>query len=78
MLLSVGIETAPRLSLSVPELSVVGEGDDRFVYVVGEDRAAKRVQVRTGLRQNGRIEVLEGLQPGQQVVSEGASSSATE
>jgi membrane fusion protein (multidrug efflux system) len=71
MLLSVGIETAPRLSLSVPELSVVGEGDDRFVYVVGEDGAAKRVQVRTGLRQNGRIEVVEGLQPGQQVVTEG-------
>lgn len=71
MLLNVGIETAPRLSLSVPELSVVGEGDERFVYVVGEDGAAKRVPVRTGLRQNGRIEVLEGLQPGQQVVTEG-------
>jgi membrane fusion protein (multidrug efflux system) len=71
MLLSVGIETAPRLSLSVPELSVVGEGDSRFVYVVGQDEVAKRAQVRTGLRQNGRIEILEGLAPGQQVVTEG-------
>ncbi len=71
MLLAVAIETAPRLSLSVPELAVVGEGDSRFVYVVGEDGTAKRIQIRTGLRQEGRIEVLEGLNPGQKVVTEG-------
>ncbi len=71
MLLTVGIETAPRLSLSVPELAVIGEGDSRFVYLVGADGTAKRQQVRTGLRQGGRIEILDGLQPGQQVVTEG-------
>lgn len=71
MLLTVAIETAPRMSLSVPELAVIGEGDSRFVYVVGEDGAAKRQQVRTGLRQAGRIEILEGLQPGQKVITEG-------
>jgi membrane fusion protein (multidrug efflux system) len=71
MLLTVAIETAPRLSLSVPELAVIGEGDSRFVYVVGPDGAAKRQQVRTGLRQEGRVEILDGLRPGQQVVTEG-------
>jgi membrane fusion protein (multidrug efflux system) len=71
MMLTVGIETAPRLSLSVPELAVVGEGDVRFVYVIGEGDKAKRVEVRTGLRSEGRIEILEGLTPGQQVVTEG-------
>lgn len=71
MLLTVGIETAPRASLSVPELAVVGEGDARFVYVVGEDGKARRTQVRTGVRSNGRVEILEGLQPGQRVVTEG-------
>ncbi|MBA3678370.1 MAG: efflux RND transporter periplasmic adaptor subunit [Sphingosinicella sp.] len=70
MLLTVGIETAPRLSLSVPELSVVGEGDQRFVYVVDKG-AAKRVPVRTGVRMGGRVEILAGLRPGQQVVTEG-------
>ena len=70
MLLTVGIETAPRLSLSVPELAVVGEGDARFVYVI-EDGVAKRRPVRTGVRSNGRIEIIEGLRPGQQVVAEG-------
>lgn len=70
MLLTVGIETAPRLSLSVPELAVVGEGDSRFVYTVDKG-TAKRVQVRTGVRSNGRIEILQGLRQGQQVVTEG-------
>ena len=71
MLLTVAIETAPRLGLSVPELAVVGEGDQRFVYVVGKDGKAKRTPVKTGLRSAGRIEILEGLQPGQPVVTEG-------
>jgi membrane fusion protein (multidrug efflux system) len=71
MLLTVGIETAPRMSLAVPELSVVGEADSRFVYVVGKDQTARRVQVRTGLRSNGRIEILEGLKPGDRVVTDG-------
>lgn len=71
MLLTVSIETAPRLGLSVPELAVIGEGDKRYVYVLGEDATVKRTEVRTGLRSGGRIEVLEGLQPGQRVVTEG-------
>ena len=71
MMLTVGIETAPRLSLSVPELAVVGEGDVRYVYVLDEKNQARRVEVRTGLRSEGRIEILEGLRPGQQVVTEG-------
>ncbi|HEV2747586.1 MAG TPA: efflux RND transporter periplasmic adaptor subunit [Allosphingosinicella sp.] len=71
MLLTVAVETAPRLSLSVPELAVVGEGDSRFVYTVGADATARRAAVRTGLRSNGRIEILEGLRPGQKVVTEG-------
>jgi membrane fusion protein (multidrug efflux system) len=70
MLLTVGIETAPRLSLSVPELAVVGEGDQRFVYTV-ENGQAKRVPVRVGMRSDGRVEIVEGLQPGQRVVTEG-------
>ncbi len=70
MLLSVAIETSPRMSLSVPELAVIGEGESRFVYVV-EKQTAKRRPVRTGLRAGGRVEILEGLRPGEPVVTEG-------
>jgi len=71
MLLTVAIEAQPRLSLSVPELAVIGEGDRRFVYTIDEKGQAKRVPVRTGTRMDGRIEILEGLRPGQRVVTEG-------
>jgi membrane fusion protein (multidrug efflux system) len=71
MLLSVDIETAPRTSLSVPELAVIGEGDQRFVYLVQQDGTVKQTPVRTGLRSEGRIEILEGLRGGQRVVTEG-------
>ena len=71
MLLTVAIETSPRLGLSVPELAVIGEGEGRFVYTVDQGGTARRTAVRTGLRNAGRIEILEGLKPGQKVVTEG-------
>ena len=71
MLLTVAIETTPRMSLSVPELAVVGEGARRFVYAVDASGTARRTEVRTGLRSAGRIEILEGLKPGQKVVTDG-------
>jgi membrane fusion protein (multidrug efflux system) len=71
MLLAVTIEVAPRLGLSVPELAVVGEGDSRFVYAVDQSGNARRTPVRTGLRSGGRVEIVEGLRPGQRVVTEG-------
>jgi len=71
MMMTVTIESATRRGLSVPELAVVGEGENRFVFAVGADGHARRIPVRTGARQSGRIEVLRGLRPGQRVVTEG-------
>lgn len=70
MLLTVTIESAARMSLAVPELAIVGEGEQSFVYVLQGD-TARRVPVRTGIRQDGLVEILSGLQPGQRVVTEG-------
>lgn len=71
MLLNVGIDTAPRTGLSVPELAVVGEGDKRFVYMIDAAGKAKRTEVRTGARSAGRVEIVSGLRAGQKVVTEG-------
>lgn len=70
MLLSVSIAAQSRRAPAVPELAVVGDGDESFVFVV-EDGKAHRIAVKTGLRQNGMVEILDGLQSGQQVVTEG-------
>jgi membrane fusion protein (multidrug efflux system) len=70
MLLTVSVMARQRQSLSVAELSVVGDGDERFVFII-EDRTAKRTKVSTGIRQDGRVEILGGVKPGQKVVTEG-------
>lgn len=70
MLLTVAIEAAARTAPAVPELALVGEGEQSFVFTI-VDGKAKRVPVRTGLRQDGLVEIVEGLKPGQRVVTEG-------
>ncbi|RHW17808.1 efflux RND transporter periplasmic adaptor subunit [Sphingomonas gilva] len=70
MLLTVGIESAARTSPAVPELAIVGEGQDSFVFTLDKG-VARRTKVATGLRQNGMVEVTDGLRPGTRVVTEG-------
>lgn len=70
MLLTVSVVARQRQSLAVPELAVVGDGEENFLFVV-TDRKAKRVKVGTGIRQNGLVEILDGVRPGQQVVTDG-------
>lgn len=71
MMMRVVIESTSRTALSVPELAVLGEGDNRFVFAMGPGDRVHRVQVRTGAHLNGRVEILGGLRPGQRVVTEG-------
>jgi membrane fusion protein (multidrug efflux system) len=70
MLLTVGIESATRTSPAVPELAIVGEGSDSFVFRL-DNGTAKRIPVKTGLRQNGMVEITDGLRAGTRVVTEG-------
>lgn len=70
MLLTVAVESAARTAPAVPELAVVGEGEQTFVFVI-ENGKAKRVKVITGLRQNGMVEIRQGIAAGQRVVTEG-------
>lgn len=60
----------------IPEEALVPQGGRQIVYrlVDGPDqeaRLAQRVEVMVGLRQPGRVEILEGLQPGDLVVVAG-------
>ena len=71
MMMSVTIQSSSRTALSVPELAVLGEGDARYLFVVGEGNRVRRTEVRTGAHQNGRVEIVSGLRPGERVVTEG-------
>jgi membrane fusion protein (multidrug efflux system) len=71
MLLAVSIEAAPREALVVPEIAVVGVGSKHFVFAVGDDSLARQVEVETGSRRAGEVEIVRGLEAGQRVVTDG-------
>ena len=71
MLLMVNLVRNRSLALVVPEEAVIPVQDKQFVFVV-QDGTAHRIQIQTGRRRPGIIEVLEGLEPGQQVITQGA------
>ncbi|NPC54402.1 efflux RND transporter periplasmic adaptor subunit [Caenimonas soli] len=60
----------------IPEEAIVPQGGRQFVIrlVDGPDqdtKIAQRVEVKVGVRQPGRVEITEGLQPGEIVVTAG-------
>lgn len=57
-------------ALSVPEEALVPVGADQIVFRVAGGKA-ERVKVRTGIRRGGMVEVVEGLAPGDVVVTAG-------
>lgn len=71
MLLTTRLPLEPVERLAVPEGALVALGDQNFVYVVDSENRAQRQLVRTGRRQPGFVEILEGLATDHQVVSEG-------
>ena len=70
-LLEVSVKFNLRNSLSVPDTSVMVEGDKSYVYKVSEKNIANKTEVKTGLRSNKNIEIISGLTEGDTVVAEG-------
>lgn len=70
MLLTVIVQVGARDAPAVPELAVLGEGAERYVFVVDDKGIAHRTKVFTGMRDAGFVEVR-GIAPGARVVTEG-------
>ena len=70
-LLEVDVKFNLRDSLSVPDTSVIIEGEKSFVYKISEDNIANKNEVKIGLRSDKRIEILAGLDEGDIIVAEG-------
>ena len=63
-------------ALMVPESAIDRSGQDEYVYVLRDIRGEKvaiRTIVTTGLRENGMVEILDGLSIGKEVVTAGQS-----
>ncbi len=70
-LLEVSVKFNLRNSLSVPDTSVMVEGDKSFVYKINNENIASKTEVNTGIRSNKQIEIISGLNEGDIVVAEG-------
>lgn len=74
MLATVTIELRqPMQALAIPVDGVVREGDGTLTAWVTTDRRhfTQRI-IKTGLREDGEVQILDGLQPAEQVVTRGA------
>ena len=70
-LLEITVKFNLRNSLSVPDTSIMMEGDKTFIYKVSEKNIASKTEVKIGLRGDGKVEVLSGLNLGDKIVAEG-------
>ena len=70
-LLEVSVKFNLRSSLSVPDTSVMVEGDKSYVYKIDNENTANKTEVKTGLRVDKNIEIISGLTEGDIIVAEG-------
>lgn len=71
MFLTVTVLKEDVVSLMIPEQAIVPERSNQYVFVVGADNVVERRQVETGRRRPGEVEILDGLKPGERVITEG-------
>ena len=70
-LLEVSVKFNLRNSLSVPDTSVMIEGDKSYVYKINKENIANKTEVKTGIRTDKSIEITSGLTEGDIIVAEG-------
>ena len=72
ILLNIKVIYDERQSLSIPEESLIIQGDNKFVYLI-DNNVLKRKNVKIGLRNFGKVEILSGLEIGDNIVAEGTN-----
>ena len=70
-LMEVTIKYNERISLGIPDTSVILEGNKVYIYKVDKENVTNRVEVKVGNRNEGYLEVESGLKEGDIVVAEG-------
>ena len=63
-------------SLGVPDTAVLLEGNKKYVYKVLENNTIEKIEIETGIRNKGNLEVVSGLQRDDKIVAEGLSKTS--
>jgi membrane fusion protein (multidrug efflux system) len=72
-LLEIELLYLEKNNLGIPDTALLMEGNKTFVYKVIENNMIKKIEVKTGVRDQGNLEVISGLSHGDKVVAEGLS-----
>ena len=70
-LLEIEIFYNEKDALSIPDTSIMYEGNKKFIYKIIENNMIKKIKIETGIRNKGNLEVLSGINEGDKVVAEG-------
>ncbi len=70
-LLEVTVNFNERRSLGVPDTSIILEGNNAYIYKVSEDNSVKKIKIKIGIRNEGLVEIISGLEQGDIIVAEG-------
>ena len=70
MLLYVALALQKKTSRTIPERSLIQDGDKKFVFKVSQD-SVQRTEIALGRRKPGYVEVTEGLELGDSVAASG-------
>ena len=70
-LLEIEILYNEKSALSVPDTSIMYEGNKKFIYKIIENNMIKKAEVEIGVRNLGNLEILSGLNQGDKIIAEG-------
>ena len=60
-------------SVVVPESAIIPIDNQTFIYVIGDENIIKKVQVFTGKRLDGKVEIKKGLKLSDKIIFEGVN-----
>ena len=60
-------------ALSVADTSIIFEDEKKFVYKILDNNKIQKTEVVTGIRKDGNLQILEGLEANDRIVKEGLS-----
>ena len=58
-------------AISVVDTSIIFEDKKKFVYKILENNKIQKTEVTTGIRKDGNLEIIEGLNTDDKIVKEG-------
>ena len=70
-LLDIEVLYDEKSALSVADTSIIFEDEKKFVYKILDNNKIEKIEVTTGVRKGGNLEILNGLDANDKIVKEG-------